>query len=102
MNATDARLVELALKKQRLQFTSEQLRQRFAGHIGFVRPLCSGADRVRGAWQWLRQRPAIPVAIGVALLVSRPRGAWRWARRGFFAWQAWQRARHTLESAFKR
>lgn len=102
MNATDARLVELALKKQRLQFTSEQLRHRFAGNAGFVRPLCTGADRIRGAWHWLRQRPAVPVAIGVALIVGRPRSAWRWARRGFFAWQTWQRTRRMVESALKR
>jgi hypothetical protein len=102
MNATDARLVELALKKQRLQFTSEQLRHRFARNVTFVQPLCAGFDRIRSAWHWLRQRPAIPVAIVVALLVGRPRGVWRWARRGFFAWQAWQRTRRMVESALKR
>jgi hypothetical protein len=102
MNATDARLLELALKKQRLQFTSEQLRHRFAHNLTFVQPLCAGLDRVRSAWHWLRERPAIPVAVAVALVVGRPRAVWRWARRGFFAWQTWQRARHMMETALKR
>jgi hypothetical protein len=99
MNSSDARLFELALKKQRIQFASEQLRARFAYNTLIVPPLCDGVDQVRLGWRWLRQRPAIPVAIGVALVVSRPRGVWRWTRRAFGAWQTWRRARALLESA---
>lgn len=98
MNASDAQLLELALKKQRLQFDSETLRNRLADNSFFIPPLCTGFDLVRAGWRWLKARPAIPVAVGVALVVSRPRGVWRWARRGVGAWQAWQKARRFVES----
>lgn len=98
MNASDARLLELALKKQRLQFDSETLRNRLAYNTSFVPPLCASLDQIRAGWRWLKARPAIPVAIGVALVVSRPRDVWRWARRGIGAWQVWQKARRYIES----
>lgn len=97
MNASDARLLELALKKQRLQFDSDTLRGQLAYSAAFLNPLCTGADQIRSAWRWLKARPAIPVAVGVALVVSRPRGVLRWLRRGFGAWQIWQRARRFMD-----
>ena len=102
MNTSDARLLELALKKQRLQFDSETLRNRLVYSTSFVPPLCAGFDQVRAGWQWLKARPAIPVAVGVALLVSRPRGVWRWARRGLGAWQVWQKARRYMDTITRR
>ena len=99
MNSSDARLFELALKKQRIQFTSDQLRERLARSASIVPPICDGVDQLRLGWHWLKARPAIPVAIGVALVVSRPRGVWRWTRRAFGAWQTWRRARGMLDSA---
>lgn len=102
MNASDTRLFELALKKQRLQFESEALRNRLASNASFLGPLCAGADQVRGGWHWIKVRPAIPVAVGVALIVSRPRGAWRWLRRGFGAWQLWKKARRFVETNLAR
>ena len=93
MNATDARLLELALKKQRLQFDSDTHRTAATEALRFVPPLCAGADRLRDGLHWLAERPAVPVAAGVALLVARPRGVLRWGRRAWFGWQAWRRAR---------
>lgn len=101
MNASDARLMELALRKQRLQFDSEHLRARCVRGASVIPPLCAGADRIVDGWYWLRARPAIPVAIGVALLVSRPRRVWRWLTRGVAAWQAWRRVRGLLDSALQ-
>lgn len=99
MNASDARLFELALKKQGLLFASAQLRESVAHNLTALTPLCTGVDQARAAGHWLRQHPAIPVAIGVALAVARPRRAWRWARRSLIAWQAWQRLRRLMEPA---
>lgn len=93
MNASDTRLFELALKKQRLQFASDALRTHLVDKTSFLGTLCAGADRVRDAWSWFKARPVIPVAVTVALIVSRPRGAWRWLRRGLGAWQLWKKAR---------
>lgn len=93
MNATDARLLELALKRQRLQFDSDARRAAAAESLHFIPQLCAGVDRLRDGVHWLAERPAIPVAVGVALLVSRPRGVLRWARRVWFGWQTWRRAR---------
>ena len=98
MNASDVRLMELALKKQRLQFDSGQLRDRLRGHARALPPLCAGVDRVRAAGRWLKERPAIPVAVAVALIVGRPRFVWRWSRRAFAAWQIWRKARGALGS----
>lgn len=102
MNASDARLLELALKKQRLQFASAELRDRLARNATVIAPICSGIDQTRAAGRWLRRHPAIPVAVAVALAVGRPRGTWRWARRGFVAWQSWQRLRRLVDSALGR
>jgi hypothetical protein len=90
MNGT---ALELALKKQRLQFVSESLRKDFGDHAAGLRPLFSGADFAVEGVRWARRNPQIVVAAGVALLVARPRRAWRWARRAFFGWQAWQKLR---------
>jgi hypothetical protein len=97
MNANDVRLMELALKKQQLVFASEQLRGRLRDHGRALPAVCDGIDRARAAGRWLKARPAIPVAIGVALLVGRPRVVWRWSRRAFRAWQVWRRARNAID-----
>lgn len=85
------RLHELALRKQRLQFQSGLLRDRWAAQAGGVQPLLAGIDRVGQGVNWVRRHPAAVVATGVALLIARPRATLRWARRAFIAWQAWRR-----------
>ncbi len=89
-------LVELALRKQRLQFKSAALRQDFARQAASLAPIFGAADRVRDGARWLRQHPQAVVAAAVAILVARPRVVFRWLRRGFFAWQGFVRARHWL------
>jgi len=87
------KLVELALKKQRLQIRSAALRQELAAHAAVWRPAFTLADRGQAAWLWLRRHPALPVALLVAVLVARPRAVLSWARRGFFVWQTFARLR---------
>jgi len=96
MNGADRKLMALALKKQRLQIESGELRDRFAGHARGLEPAFGAADALRDGLTWLRQRPAIPLGIFVAVLVARPRAAWRWGRRAFVAWRGWRRARNYL------
>ena len=92
----DATVLELALRKQRLQIASEALRENFGRHATGLRPLFSGADLAVDGVRWARRNPQFVVAAGVALLVARPKRAWRWARRAFFGWQAWQKLRQFL------
>lgn len=93
MNAADQRLFELALKKQRVQFDSERLRGRLGGELQGILPLFDALDTLGAGVRWVRQRPAIPVGIAVAMMVARPRSLWRWGRRAVLGWQAWRKVR---------
>lgn len=94
MNST---LLDLALKKQRLQIASESLRSDFGIYAAGLAPVFAGADYAVEGAHWLRRHPQLIVAAGVALIVMRPQRAWRWARRGFVGWQAWRKLRDLLD-----
>lgn len=91
-----SRSIELALKKQRLQFESAALRLALARDAGGLAPITGGIDRLRSGLAWLKEHPQIAVATTVALLVARPRAAFRWLRRGFFAFRAWRALRNQM------
>jgi hypothetical protein len=91
-----ARLLELALKKQRLQFRSDLLREEWRAHARGLAPVFGAADQVRAGYLWLRRHPELVVGAGVAVVVARPRVAWRWLRRGLLAWQFWRKGRQWL------
>ncbi len=91
-------VLELALKKQRLQIASDALRDDLGRYATGLRPLFSGADLAVDGVRWARRNPQFVVAAGVALLVARPKSAWRWARRAFFGWQMWQKLRQFIPS----
>ncbi|WP_374592554.1 YqjK family protein [Aquabacterium sp.] len=93
------REVELALKKQRLQFQSAALRARLGQQAHTLQAPFAAVDRVRAGYGWLRDRPYIWVGAAVALAVMRPRAAWRWLKRGFIWWQGAQRLRGWVERA---
>ncbi len=90
--------VDLALKKQRLQFRSAELRAELAGHGAGLAPWLAAGDTLRAGALWLRRHPEVAVAAGAALAVARPRIVFRWARRGVVVWQTWSRVRAWLES----
>jgi hypothetical protein len=92
----NSRLLELALKKQRLQFTCDSLRGEWRNHARGLAPAFNAADQVRAGMCWLRRHPEISVAVGIAILVARPRAVWRWARRGVVAWQFWRNGQRWL------
>lgn len=91
-----ASAVELALKKQRLQLKSAELRDQWIACAGVMKPLCAGADRVRSAGAWLRRHPELPVALIAALVVARPRLLFRWLRRAVSVALFWRRLRKRL------
>lgn len=96
------RLVELALRKQRLQLQSAALRLDLAHRAAPFAPIFGVADRVRNGFRWLRRHPEAVAAAAVALLVARPRQLFRWARRGVIAWQAWRKLHGLLDRAVRR
>jgi hypothetical protein len=83
--------LELALKKQRLQMRSEELRRQIGERIAAASPLLTGAAKLRDAFAWLRAHPLLPIAVAIAYAVARPGRAWRWGRRAFTAWQLLKR-----------
>lgn len=85
--------VEFALKKQRLQLRSAELRGQMVGHVAGLAPTLALGDRLRAAAGWMRHNPEVVAFASVALVVVRPRTVWRWARRGIFAWRALSRLR---------
>lgn len=89
--------LELALKKQRLQMSSDSLRSDVGRHAAGLAPVFSVADSTLEAARWMRRHPQVIVAAAVALAVARPGRAWRWARRAFLGWQAWQKLSRLLE-----
>jgi hypothetical protein len=95
-------LLELALRKQRLQLKSAGLRERWKAHAAGFEPLFGGLDRADRGLAWLRRHPQIPVAVAVAVAVARPRAALRWVRRAFVAWQAWRKGKHWLSARLGR
>jgi hypothetical protein len=92
------RLLELALKKQRLQLKAATQRQQVAHHLQIWSPAFGAADRVGTAMRWAKSHPEWLVGAGVILLVARPRAVLRWARRGFFFWQSLRRIRGAMDS----
>lgn len=90
------RLLELALKKQRLQFKSDALREQWRRHARGLAPAFGAVDTVRAGVGWLGRHPEVLVGAGVAIAVARPRALWRWIRRGAIAWQFWRNGQHWL------
>jgi hypothetical protein len=90
------RLLELALKKQRLQFQSDLLRERWRDHARGLAPAFGVVDGVRAGAQWLRSHPEVTVGATVALVVAKPRTVWRWLKRSFAVWGLWRKGRQWL------
>lgn len=86
-----SRAEELALRRQRLQQRSAELRVSLGVHGEGLAPLVRTAERVQAGIHWVRTHPEWVAGAAVALAVARPRRALRWARRGFLLWQTWRR-----------
>ncbi len=93
-----SRIVELALKKQRLQLQAAAQRVMIMRALQSASPAFGAIDKASSALRWARAHPEWLAGIGVAVLVARPRAFFRWARRGFFVWQSLRRLRGALDS----
>lgn len=92
------KIVELALKKQRLQLKAAAQRVMILHALESASPAFGAAEKARAALHWARIHPEWLAGIGVALLVARPRAFFRWARRGFFVWHSLRRLRSAVDS----
>jgi hypothetical protein len=92
------KLIELALKKQRLQLQAAAQRVMIMHALASASPAFGVAEKVRSGWRWAKSHPEWLVGIGVALVVARPRAFFRWAKRGFFVWRSLRRLRIAVES----
>lgn len=93
----NARLLELALRKQRLQYQSGALRAHCASQLRGLGPVLGIAEGLDRATAWFRRYPYLAATVvATALLVARPKAVWLWARRSFVAWQFWRRGSHWL------
>ena len=92
------RLLELALKKQRLRLKAAGQRVLSLHALESASPAFGLADKAGAAWHWAKAHPEWLAGAGVALLVARPRAFFRWARRGFFAWQSLRRLRAAVDN----
>lgn len=101
MSASAASRETLAARKWRLQARSAMLRGVLAEQLSrTLTPACTAADRARAGMAWLHGHPALTVGAAAALLVWRPRGVWRWCRRGWAAWQLWQRLQPAIKAVW--
>lgn len=92
----NGRLLELALKKQRLQFKSDLLRTQWQGHARGLAPVLGVADHLRAGYAWLRGHPELLVGAAVAVAVAKPRKLWHWLKRGFIGWRLLVKGRQWL------
>ncbi len=92
------KIVELALKKQRLQLQAAAQRVMIMQALESASPAFGVAEKVRTGMRWIKSHPEWLAGIGVALLVARPRAFFRWAKRGFFVWRSLRRLRGAVES----
>lgn len=85
------KLVELALRKQRLQLHIEMQRQDMEWRFEGLAPVFGAADRIREGAHWAKEH--VPLLGGVALLLValKPRLAFRVGRRAWGGWRAFQR-----------
>lgn len=87
------RQLELALKKQRLQYRCAEQRRELARGLMPLLPAFALAETVRSGVRWAREHPALSAGMLVAIIVAKPRFAMRWARRAWLTWQAWCKLR---------
>ncbi len=93
------RQLELALKRQRLEWQAQSQREDLGRHLQVFLPAFGAADKVRAGAKFLRTHPAWLAGGAVLLVVLRPRKAWRWGRRGVMVWSLWKKLQNKLGAA---
>jgi hypothetical protein len=89
------RLVEFALKKQRLQIHADMQRADMMRRLEGIEPVLDVADRVRAGLHWTREHIPVIASTAVVLLLIKPRLTFRVARRVWLGWLLLRRMRRT-------
>ncbi len=80
------RLVEIALRKQRLQLRAEAQRGEMAWRLSGIDATLDRLDNVRGNLAWAKEKAPL-ISIGLlTLLALKPRASLRLARRAWMGW----------------
>lgn len=96
---SQARDIELALRRQRLLLRSAALRSALAEQSVVLEAPLAVADRVHAGVRWLGRHRDWWVGGALVVLVVRPRRAWRMLRFGWWAWRSARRAQVWLSAA---
>lgn len=83
---------ELALKRQRLEMRSAQLRLALATQAQALRAPLALADTARDGLQWLRRHPYAVIGPVLLLAALRPARALRWTGRLWWGWRTFRQA----------
>lgn len=89
--------VELALRRQQLEWRIAAQRQEVAQAVAGLAPLFAAADALQAGLRQIKAHPEWVAAALAVLVVVKPRTAWRWARRAFVAWRLGGRLRAFVE-----
>lgn len=92
------RLVEFALRKQRLQLDAERQREFLMYDLERCESVLDTMDRFRDGVDWAREHAPLLSGAALLLVVSRPRLALRLAKRAWFGWMLYRRIHPTSGS----
>ncbi|NTV11128.1 MAG: hypothetical protein HGA47_10185 [Zoogloea sp.] len=92
----DPELLEIALRKQRLQLKAEAQREDLASRLEAFGPILATFDRVGEGVDWAKRHAPIVATVSAVLLAIRPRATVRWLRRGWAGWKLFRRLKSSL------
>lgn len=87
------RLVEFALRKQRLQITAEHQRDDMMRRFDGLESTLDVVDQVRDGVAWTRQHAPLLSSLALIVIASRPRLVLRLAKRGWVGWLLYRKLR---------
>ncbi|NMG75327.1 YqjK-like family protein [Aromatoleum diolicum] len=82
----NSKIVELALKKQRLQMRAEQERADMLARLGRIESVLNLVDRARDGIRSLRDNAPLLSAGALLFILLKPRLALRLAQRAWLGW----------------
>lgn len=83
----NAKLTELAMRRERLVARSAEQRSALAGNARGLQAPLQVADRALSIIAFVRRHPLITLAGGALAFALRPRRAGLWLRRGWLLWR---------------